>query len=75
MIIDVDNSGRITIPKTLRDILNIEDKVYIVQNDRKELIISPTKRYDAREMIDKKLKSNDLRVSERNFLEKLKGVL
>lgn len=75
MIIDVDASGRITIPKVLRDVLNIEDKVYIIQNDRKELIIAPTKRYDAREMIDKKLKSNDLRVSERHFLEKIKSIL
>lgn len=75
LVCKVDKMGRITIPKEIRETLDITNSVYLRFLEGKEIAISSTKYHNNLDMINKRLKSNDLRKSERAFLERLKEVL
>lgn len=75
LVCKVDKMGRITIPKEIRETLEIEETVYLRFLEGKEIAISSTKHHNNVELINKRLKCKDLRKSERAFLERLKGVI
>lgn len=75
MKIKVDEVGRLVIPKDIRELMGIENEVYVHLTERKELILSVEPRKTIKEAIEKRLKNKDLGKGERNFLENIKNNL
>lgn len=75
MQIKIDDYGRLVIPKEIREIMEINDTVYLNLTERKELVLTSEPRRTIKEAIEKRLKNKDLGKGERNFLENIKNNL
>lgn len=73
MKVNVDIHNRIVIPKAIRDVLNLNEDVYMyIDYHNNCIMITNDKRKDTIDLINKRLEDN-ITMSEYNFLQELKN--
>lgn len=73
--IKVDKYGRIQLPKALREVLGMEDRIiYSIDTEKGQVVLFCQKRRSISTDINQRLRNPKITTNERHFLEKLKEV-
>lgn len=72
MKVKLDKQGRIFIPRSIQELIGMKEYcTYEVNQKEKSITIYAGEPRDMRLMIENRLKNNDIKKSEREFLKKL----